>query len=373
MTTESAGDAATPPAKKHHRGIQRLEFGHDKAFQETLHRRIDEWFDLTGRHRRGGWRMYGKTLIILAAFAACYGLLVFWAHTWWQAMPLAVGLALCTAGIGFNIQHDGGHRGYSRHRWLNHLTAWTMDLVGSSSIRWHWKHSVIHHRYVNITGYDDDIDVGWLGRVSPHQRRRWFHRWQHLYLWPLYGLLAVKLQLVDDFRYLITGKIGAHNVPRPTGWALVIFILGKAAFLTWAFALPMLLHPIGVVLFYYVFAALVLGNVMALVFIVPHLVDQAEFPLPHGDQMDRPWAVHQALVTVNFAPRNRVMSWLLGGLNYHKEHHLFPLVSHVNYPGMAEAVETTCREFGVPYNTHRSFRAGIAAHYRWLRRMGRED
>lgn len=85
------------------------------------------------------------------------------------------------------------------------------------------------------------------------------------------------------------------------------------------------------------------------------------------------WAVHQARATVDFAVRNRVLTWMLGGLNYHKEHHLFPLSCHVNYPGMSKMVEETCREFGVPYNLHPSFFAGIAAHYRWLKRLGRED
>lgn len=81
----------------------------------------------------------------------------------------------------------------------------------------------------------------------------------------------------------------------------------------------------------------------------------------------------QAGVTVDFARRNRVLTWLLGGLNYHKEHHLFPLICHVNYPAMLRVVEETCREFGLPYKEHRSFPAGIASHYRWLRRMAIQD
>ena len=64
------------------------------------------------------------------------------------------------------------------------------------------------------------------------------------------------------------------------------------------------------------------------------------------------------------------MSWLLGGLNFQIEHHLFPRISHVHYPAIAGLVEQTCREFGIRYTAHRSFRAGIASHFRWLRRMG---
>jgi hypothetical protein len=36
-------------------------------------------------------------------------------------------LGLAAAGIGFNIQHDGGHHAYSRHPWINTLMALTLD------------------------------------------------------------------------------------------------------------------------------------------------------------------------------------------------------------------------------------------------------
>ena len=73
---------------------------------------------------------------------------------------------------------------------------------------------------------------------------------------------------------------------------------------------------------------------------------------------------------MDFARRSRVVSWLLGGLNFQIEHHLFPRICHVNYPAISKLVEETCREFGVAYTEHRSFRAGVASHFRWLRRMG---
>ena len=355
--------------------IRKLEFNGDLRFQKELRLRVDEYFQNTGRRKRDCWQMYLKTAIFLACLVTSYVLLVFVAQTLWLGLALAMMVSLCVAAVGFNIQHDGGHRAYSEHLWLNRLMAWTLDLMGSSSIYWHWKHTVIHHRYVNITGYDNDVDLEPLGRYTLHQPRRWYHRWQHFYLWLFYGLLAVKMQFVDDFRYVITGRVGAHCVPRPHGWELVIFVVGKMLFLTWAFIIPMLLHPVIVVVFYYAVIALVLGNVMVLVFVVPHLVDKADFPIPREDtkRMDTPWAIHQARVTVDFAGRNPILTWLLGGLNYHKEHHLFPLICHVNYPGISKVVEETCQEFGVPYYTYNSFLDGVVAHYRWLHRMGRGD
>ena len=73
---------------------------------------------------------------------------------------------------------------------------------------------------------------------------------------------------------------------------------------------------------------------------------------------------------MDFARRSGLAAWLLGGLNFQIEHHLFPRICHVNYPALSPVVEGTCRDFGVPYAAHPSFRAGVAAHFRWLRRMG---
>jgi linoleoyl-CoA desaturase len=315
--------------------------------------------------------MYLKTAITLACLAVSYLLLVFAAQSWWQGVPLAVLLGLAAAGIGFNVQHDGGHHAYSDYRSVNKLMAMTLDLMGGSSYFWHWKHVVYHHTYVNVTGHDTDINLGILARVTPHQTRLVFHRWQHLYLWPLYGLLAVKMQFVDDFRRLITGRIGSHRVRRPTGWDLVLLLAGKATFFAWAFGIPLLFHPVTAVLVYYGVAAAVLGTALSVVFQLAHCVEQAAFPLPTGTgRIEQAWAIHQAETTVDFARLSRVVPWLVGGLNFQIEHHLFPKISHVNYPAISKLVEQTCRDFGVTYTEHRSFREGVASHFRWLRRMG---
>src|SRR2546425_747877 len=92
-----------------------LKFEPDSAFQLELRRRVDEYFRRTGRRQRDCWQMYLKTAIILAGLAVSYLLLVFAAHAWWQGVPLAVLLGFAAAGIGFNVQHDGGHDAYSEY------------------------------------------------------------------------------------------------------------------------------------------------------------------------------------------------------------------------------------------------------------------
>ncbi|MCI0461391.1 MAG: acyl-CoA desaturase [Gemmataceae bacterium] len=370
MSVASAPEAATAREQEAPReeSGRRPKFDNDSGFQGEVRRRVEEFLRATGRRQRDCPQMYVKTAVIFAWLALSYALLLFVVAAWWQALLVAVSLGLAMAAIGFNIQHDGAHHAYSRHAWVNKLMAMSVNLIGASSYFWHWQHNVFHHTYVNITGHDTDIDVGPFARLSPHQKRRWMHRWQHFYMWLLYGFMTMRWHFYGDFHDLIAGKVGAHKVPRPRGWELVVFLGGKAVFLL-GLALPLLVHPVWVVLLFYITASLVVGLAMSIVFQLAHCVPEADFPLPRS-RMEKPWAVHQVETTVDYARRSWVFAWLLGGLNFQIEHHLFPRICHVNYPAIAGLVEETCREYGVRYAEHESVLAGLLSHFRWLRQMG---
>ena len=113
---------------------------------------------------------------------------------------------------------------------------------------------------------------------------------------------------------------------------------------------------------------------LSIVFQLAHLVGEADFPSlrPDTNTIENAWAIHQAQTTVDFARRSRTAAWLLGGLNFQIEHHLLPRICHINYPAISPLVESTCKEFGVKYSAHPSFRAGVVSHFRWLRRMARQ-
>jgi linoleoyl-CoA desaturase len=327
-----------------------------------------------GRPERGGPAMYLKTAIILAAFVATYVLLVFFAAAWWQVLPLAILFALTIVAIGFNIMHDANHEAYSVRPWVNRVMGATLDVVGGSSYFWRCKHNVFHHTFVNVAGYDTDIDLAGLGRLSPHHRRAWIHRWQHFYAWLLYGVMIFKWHFYDDFRLVLTRRMGAHEVPRPDARQLAVFIGGKIVFFSFAFALPLALHSVAAVAAVYAVAAIVIGIVLGVVFQLAHCVEHADFPLELASgRMATPWAVHQVETSVDFARDNRVVTWFVGGLNFQIEHHLFSRICHVNYPAIAPLVESTCHEFGVRYKHNATLLTALRSHYRWLRAMGRED
>jgi linoleoyl-CoA desaturase len=356
--------------------IAKLKFNGSDRFIKELRRRVDAYFERTGKSRRDCPQMYFKTTSIMAWFLSAYLLLLFFATSWYTVIPLAIILGLSIAAIGFNIQHDGGHRAYSDHQWVNKIMALTLDLMGGSSYLWDWKHNSIHHTYPNIEGHDDDINLGFLGRLSPQQRRLKFHRYQGIYLWVLYGFMAIKWHLIDDFHQIFIGRIGKHKIPRPKGKDLAIFIAGKVVFTSIAFVIPMLMHPWWAVILVYLTAAFVSGVVLSVVFQLAHCVGEAGFPVPvmtegGAEKMQTDWAVHQVMTTVDFARGNPILCWFLGGLNFQIEHHLFHKICHIHYPALSKLVKEACEEFGLQYAEHKTIFSAINSHFNWLVEMGK--
>jgi linoleoyl-CoA desaturase len=355
--------------------VRRPKFPADDGFQSTLKSRVDDYFRETGKRPRDCWQMYLKTAVILAWVAGSYWLLVFAAEHWWQALPLALSLAMAMSAIGFSIQHDGGHKAYSRFRWVNSLAAKSLDLMGGSSFLWYWKHSVFHHTYSNVPGVDTDIELGAAIRTHRGQKRRWYHRWQHIYLFPLYGITSSRWHLYGDYKEVATGWMGPHRVPRPKGKDLAVFIVGKAWSMAAFFVVPILFHDwYTVVLFYFLVTGL-MGVMMSVVFQLAHCVGTADFPSPDPEtnRLERGFAAHQVETTVDFAQKSKFLCWWLGGLNFQIEHHLFPKICHIHYPAISKIVETTCKEYGVRYHAEPTFMSGLRSHYRYLREMGRAE
>lgn len=326
--------------------------------------------------RRGRWKAGVKAAILVAWTAASYFGLLFVASNAWQAILLAISLGLAVAGVAFSIGHDANHGAFSNSRRLNRVLGLTFDMIGASSYVWRLKHNHAHHSYTNIVGADTDIEQMPLARLAPDQPRRWFHRWQHIYMWLFYGLFSIKHHLFGDVIGMTGGRFGQITpVARPTGVELVAFIGGKVAFASWTLVIPMLLHSPWEVLLLFVVASWVLGAMLATVFQLAHCVEEATFTsvdaLRAGES--RPWAEHQVETTVDFATTNPVLNWYLGGLNFQVEHHLFPRVCHVHYPRLVEVVRRTCEEHGVRHVTQPTLRAALASHARWLRQMGRPD
>jgi linoleoyl-CoA desaturase len=342
------------------------------GFHEALKARVDEYFARSGLPRRDDRRMGRKAALILSAILACYVYLVFGARGAVNAVAASLGLAVSIGALGFSVAHDANHGAFAARPGLNRLMALMYDAIGANSYIWRWKHNVLHHGFPNIPELDEDIQRQPLFRLTPSQAPRPAQRFQHLYAWPLYGLLVFKWQLASDFRDLWLGRTGPHPFERPSRRELGLFWLGKGFFALWAFGIPLLFHPLPRVLGFYALTAVALSLIMSTVFQLAHCFDGARSARfdPDTRRIDAEWARHQVESSADFCRDNRLLSWYVGGLNFQTEHHLFPAVSHVHYPALARIVEATCAEYGVRYTAYSTLAGAVASHARWLRRLG---
>jgi linoleoyl-CoA desaturase len=322
--------------------------------------------------------MIMKTLAMLAMFFVP----LITVSTGWVGNPFLIfGLYIISgfgmAGIGMGVMHDAIHGSYSKNRKINKFLGYTMNLIGANATVWRIKHNVLHHTFTNIDEADDDLNAPFFLRFTPNAKRYWIHRYQHLYVWFFYGLSTLLWVTTADFKRLIKyKKMGfvegnnkfAKEMIKVAGWKLIYY--------SYALVLPLIMVPLSpwVVLLAFFMMHFVTGVSLSTVFQTAHVMPSAEFPLPDKNGLiANDWSVHQLATTSNFSPKSRFFSWIIGGLNFQIEHHLFPNVCHVHYKKISGIVAETAREFGIPYNTHRTFVAAIADHIKMLRRLGNPE
>jgi len=354
-------------------GARKVSFENGGVFIRETRREVDAYLARGHTRLKGAVRLYAKAPIALALIAAPWGALVFFQPGIVGGLIAFAGLLAGAMLIAFCVQHDANHGAYFRSRSWNHLVGWSADaLLGFSSYAWRVKHNVAHHTYTNVDGLDDDITQVPLARFSPSQSPRPWYRYQHVYIWPLYLLMGLRWQTVGDLAAFARGRVGESALRFPRGWNLTGLVVGKALFVCWALAIPMLVYPWWAVLAAYAGFAMVTSLIMATTFQLAHCVEEASFASAGELQGEkRLWAVHEVETTVNFCPRNPVLTWMLGGLNFQIEHHLFPRVPHTHYPEIARIVRRNCRLHGVRYSSQPSLRAALRSHVVHLRTMGR--
>merc|ERR1712113_486470 len=66
------------------------------------------------------------------------------------------------------------------------------------------------------------------------------------------------------------------------------------------------------------------------------------------------WAAVQCQTSVNWSSGSWFWNHFSGGLSHQIEHHLFPSICHTNYVYIQDVVQSTCEEFGVPYQNEPS-------------------
>jgi linoleoyl-CoA desaturase len=352
--------------------VRSLRFTQQHGFRKALNERVDAYLLANDTPERDVPGMRLKTAIALAWWLAAYLLLLLGHFPPLVNAGLCIVWAMAIASVGFNVMHDANHRGYSDHPRVNKLISLSAEMLGMSGFRWRTKHNVWHHTYTNIAGFDDDVETYGLMRLTPRASWKPLHRVQAWYFPVVYSLIGLDF-IMRDFMMALFGRSDPNHVyPKMSAADKVTFWAGKLFYFMIMFAIPLLVFPWWQVLVGFLLVMLTVGLILGVIFQLAHITGDAAFPEPVGSppHMNAEWAVHQVETTVDFAPRNRLLSWYIGGLNYQVEHHLFPHICHLNYPRLAPIVRATCEEFGIRYHCYPTWREAFACHWRELRLLG---
>lgn len=292
-------------------------------------------------HRAQGYYLW--TLGILAA--ALGGLVtafVLLGDSWFQLL-VAAGLGLVLTQFAF-VAHEAAHRQVFASNTTNDRAGRFLAnvVVGISYTWWMHKHTR-HHGNPNQVGKDPDIEndtivftpegaaehTGLMALLTRHQGWLFF---------PLLTLEGINLH-VTAIRSLATGSQVGRADLRTRMLELATIIVRLAVYLglvLWALPLGLAAAFLGVQL-------AVFGVYMGASFAPNH---KGMAIIPASSRLD--FLSKQVLTSRNIRG-GRVMSILMGGLNFQIEHHLFPSMPRPHLARAAAIVRERCAQIGMPY------------------------
>jgi fatty acid desaturase len=279
--------------------------------------------------RRPGYYWVKIVLTILAFFAG-WALFVYVGDSW-TALAVAPLLGIMFTQLGF-IGHDAGHNQVFRTRQRNRMLGLTVGdaLIGLSFGWWVPKHNA-HHAHPNEMGRDPDIGEGSAVSSSdaPGEDRSfltsWLARWQAPLFFPLMVLRSTGMHVLGIQRL-------ARRRDRAAAAEICLLLLHTALYLT---VVLWVLSPVKAVAFIVVQQA-VFSVYLGISFAPNHK------GMPIIESGTASGFARRQVVTARNITGGRFTTFMLGGLNYQIEHHLFPSMPRPNLRRVQGLVRDFC-------------------------------
>ena len=286
--------------------------------------------------RRRGWYVRMVTVNLLALAAVVAGV-VLAGDTWWSLL-LAVPLAVLSARTAY-VGHDAGHAQIAVGRRANRVIGLVHGnlLLGMSCAWWNDKHNR-HHANPNHVGKDPDVGAGalvWTAEQAAVRRgfARWVTRRQAWLFFPMLLLegIALKVSSVRDLRRQPVRERAVEGV------LLALHAAGYGALLLTCL-------PVGKAVVFALLHQALFGLHLGMAFAPNH--KGMDMPDPAGERWGH---LRRQVLTSRNVRGGPVTDWLLGGLNYQIEHHLFPNMPRPHLRLVQPVVRERCRSLGLPY------------------------
>ncbi len=344
----------------------------DSGLKTELKNSIEQFFPNI-EDKYGGKEIIYKMCIFFGLLIANYNFILIkpidniyiWYISWgFQGIIFAL--------IGFNVMHDASHKTFSSISWLNTLMAHSLTLMGASIRLWIIKHVFVHHSKTNSID-DDDINTWPFMRSHPDQKLLWFHKYQHIYAPILYCTLYFLWVHVNDFIKYFSNKVKNFKIKKNdfTQSDKIPFWLGKIFHVIIFYIIPASKFGWLNAFWGYLIMSAICGLIISIVFQLAHVVENTKMQTADNDgNLEDSFIKSQILTTCDFATNSKLISYLLGGLNFQIEHHLFPNISHVHYPKIQPVIKQTILNSDLPYN-ELTFWGAIKSHFKRLKQLGR--
>ncbi|MBI9054908.1 MAG: acyl-CoA desaturase [Bacteroidales bacterium] len=342
-----------------------------------LRKKVMNYFETNNISKYGNMNIVLQTILMFSIYLVPYFLMMLGIIDSFFGVWLGwIVIGLGNAGVGMVTMHDANHQSFSKNPMVNVWMSKTLFLLGGLPETWQYQHNTLHHGFTNIDGHDEDINPGPFLRFSPHKPLYKAHRFQHFYAWFFYGLMTISWITTKDFKQLYNYKKRGVSLSsnKSHGQLLAILIISKILYYGVFMILPLIILPFAWywIIVFFLTMHFTSGFILTIIFQTAHVMPTSQYPLPdESGTIENNWAVHQLFTTSDYAPKNKVLSWLVGGLNYQVEHHLFPDISHVHYHKISGIVKIMAQKYNLPYHVQSGFFKAILEHAKMLKKLGR--
>lgn len=347
-------------------------------FAKELRARINNYFKTNKISRYATRTVISKAIFGFTVWILLYSLIlsgVVSTNFWWLVLAF-MGIGFVNIFLAFNVMHDACHNAFSKNNNVNYWLGYTMNFIGGNSYLFTKMHNA-HHSFVNIAGIDVTLETHGMFRFTPHEPWKPIHRWQHLYTPILYAFTMIHWVLVKDFKWIFAeSNIGNEKQLRHPRKEYVILFLSKFFYYILTLLIPLLVlsSPWWWIVIAWINLHILPSLCFTLLFQVTHVYSGTHYPLPDDEgSIENNYFIHVLETTADFSRENRVVTWLVGGINIHVVHHLFPHICHAHYIPLARIIKKTAEDFGMQYQENPNFWVALKLHMKILFHLSKKD
>jgi linoleoyl-CoA desaturase len=236
---------------------------------------------------------------------------------------------------------------------------------------WRELHNEQHHYCVNIHGEDENLVARGIFRFTKKTRFKFFHRFQHLYAFILYGFFSSDYILTKDFEcFFFPYTKHLKEKKHPVSEYVKIFLF-KFWYIGYMILLPIFFlgYSAWFIIGIFFLCHFMIGIVGGTVIQVTHPLRANEFP-ESKDEYDN-FVFHVFATTSDYSVNSRIANWCFGGLHLHVAHHLSPNVCHTHYQALTKIIKSTAVKYNVPYKVNTTMFDAVKEHYYHLKNLSK--